>query len=1146
MTREQTTTIDRAQTETTDRDPTQLVPQWVDTGMRVRLPFGDEVPVRNFVYAGPGGACIVAGIYVLLFGGSVALAAPLLGGGALLAAIGYRIARNTDYAETTAADRVLGPLRFRWLQRRLPFTQEEAAEPAATSGGWIRRVLPFGREHRTRAHDVARILESGLAEMNDGRLVGMVRLEGRNTDLQTDEEARPMIGRLRTALDEEVTDVPFRLYSTSLDADPEGVTATYRRAWHATYTGDAWAWMREYLRSLVGWETTAANDLWESREWRHYVVVSVATEDVDLPTFDESQNVDEERLTSLRRRQQREEVRDRLDTVGGAFRQTSGVDTSTVGPAELATVVARRWTGTTHEFDDETVSSAVDAAVWPHAGEPASGDDVATDAPHRPGATTADDGDQGATAAVTRVGPGTVPPGADTSSRPGRATPDGGTDTHSASDERPVASSTQAYDDPSDDSELAADESTDASLFARLRDGLFGSVDHDEDPDRVADLLAGVYDVGDGYVRAGDQYARTYWIAGWPTEPREKFLRELYTLRGVDVEINLRCDPCENDEAMATVKDRIGEVDADIAERKEASDVTAMLEERDMDPYTKMFILLHETPAQAWQLTGYVTVRTGTRRALERAEEYLEDGLLDESDLSLDVTKRQALEDASGRVTDVLERSPAQLTPVSSPHRQDELFTAAGPLGRDAYAEGSHRDRSAFTLSGTIAAAFPPVAPTVQQGDGVLVGRLSSNGSAIAPDPFDPGPAHQLVAGDSGSGKTTFVEKKALRWWAQGEDRTLILCDTMGEFAGLTELCNGERITLDGTQTINPLHIEATPDEVLQQLDVAPFEMKFQEAVNFILDVIANDPATADRFAPLVKDAVRETYREAGVRPRDPSTHRGENSPTMADLRETVDDMGEHPSEYVSSELEEEEIRNNAGPLLRRLSGFKQDGDLSALTGETETRIQPGGVSYLDLQQIEGLGAAADKSTMLMLMLGQVYQAVKRSKGPAVFVIDEAHYLLQSPEMLAWLQQAARHWRHYDAGLWFVSQHPDDFAVGKTDEIQEYLDAIRGQTTATTFFATEDLTDATAAKYGLNEPQAEFIRGRATRGEADVGYTDCLMAFEEREGWHHVEVRLPPLELLIIEYDPERHGVFDDYLEARWNARRRTTGGEYT
>jgi hypothetical protein len=50
------------------------------------------------------------------------------------------------------------------------------------------------------------------------------------------------------------------------------------------------------------------------------------------------------------------------------------------------------------------------------------------------------------------------------------------------------------------------------------------------------------------------------------------------------------------------------------------------------------------------------------------------------------------------------------------------------------------------------------------------------------------------------------------------------------------------------------------------------------------------------------------------------------------------------------------------------------------------------------------------------------------------------------------------------------------------------------------------------------------------------------MAFEEREGWHHVEVRLPPLELLIVEYDPEIHGAFDGYLEERWRARVDSSG----
>jgi hypothetical protein len=1094
---------------------------------------------------------MLAAIYVLLFGGSVALAGPLFGLGAFLGAVGYGVATTTEYEVTTAADRIIAPLRFRWLRRTLPLTHAEA----------------------TRVHGVERIFDDGTAEMDDGRLVGLVRLEGRNTDLQTDDEARPMIGRLRTALDEDVTDFSFRLYSTSVAVDPEEITAPYERQWHGGYAGDAWRWLRTYLRHLAEWETTASEELWNARDWQHYAVVSVDPEEVELPSFDEngSDHVDEMRLETLRRRRMQETVQDRLSTLGRAFGRVPGVGVESVGPAEHATLLARRWAGTDHDFDEGDVTDAVDVAVWPTVDEPLSSDDPATAAPYQPGAVAADEDighREGGIAAVAYPGRNDRPV-SERSTVPDPATaPDGGVtdeeDSIGRSDDRtgyskPVATSMDAHRNARDEDSFTGNEVSHASLLARLRDGLLAAAPIVSDgsgetnggmdrTNRVADLVApSTYDACDGHVRVGDQYARTYWIASWPTEPREKFLRELYTMRGVDVEVTLRCRARAKENAMTELKDRIGAVDADISERKETNDITAILEERDMDPYTEMFILLHETPAQPWELTGYVTVRAGTRRALERAEEYIEDGLLDEEHLDLDVTKRQALKNTCDDVVDVLERSPAQLTPVTSDHQQDALFESAALTGRDVYAEGSWRTRSSLTLSGTIAAAFPPTAPTIRQDDGVMCGRLTSNGSAVIADGFDPGPGHQLVVGDSGSGKTTFVEKQALRWWAQGDDRTLILCDTMGEFAGLTEITNGQRITLDGSQTINPLHIEKTPEEVLQHLDVAPFEMKFQEAVNFILSVIAPEPSLADRYAPLVKDAVRATYREAGVVPREPSTHRPENSPTMADLRAVVRDMGENPDDYVSSRLEEQEIEKNAGPLLRRLSGFKEDGDMRALTGESEARIEPGGVSYLDLQQIEGLGSAADKSTMLMLMLGQVYQAVKRSHGRTVFVIDEAHYLLQSSEMLGWLQQAARHWRHYDAGLWFVSQHPSDFVNGRTQEIQEHLDAIRGQTTTTTFFATDDLQPSTAAEYGLNEPQTEFIRGKATRGEDDLGYTECLMHFEEREGWHRLQVRLPPLEHLVVEYDPEAHGAFDEYLAQRWNTprdgNRRANGG---
>jgi hypothetical protein len=1104
-------TLDRSGIDSsTDRDPTQLVPPWIDSGMRIK-----GLPARTIVYALPGIATMLVAVYVLLFAGAFAVAAPLFGAGTLLAALGGGVATTTNYEQTTAADRLLAPLRFRRLRRRLPFTHEEA----------------------TQVHGVERLFDDGTAEMADGRLVGLVRLEGRNTDLQTDDEARPMIGRLRTALDEDVTDFSFRLYSTSVGFDPQTITEPYERQWHAGYAGEAWRRMRRYLRTLVDWETSASRELWNARDWHHYAVVAVDPDDdaLSVPSFDDGA-LDDVRLEALRRQRMRQEVQRRLSKLGGAFQQIPGVSAEDVGPAEHATLLARRWAGTEHGFDEQAVTAAVDVAVWPTVDHPAESAGPEEAATHQPEAVAADatlgDRDGGIAATTTLREPSV----AHRDPTEGTA-PDGGTTTKHRVDDQPIASSTQAHADASAATELSDEDQRDASFFARVRDGLFtalplGDTDTSERTNRLADLLApSAYDAREGYVRCGEQFARTYWIAAWPTEPREKFLRELYTMRGVDIEVTLRCRAREKATVMDELKNTIGEVDADIAERREANDITAMLEERDMDPYTEMFILLHETPAQPWALTGYVTVRAGTRRALDRAEEYLEDGLLDEDEVSLDLTKRQALDDACENVLDVLERTPAQLTAVTSDHRQDALFKASAPTGRDAYAEQSWRTRSSLTLSGTIAAAFPPVAPTIRQDEGVMCGRLASNGAAVIADGFDPGPGHQLVVGDSGSGKTTFVEKQALRWWAQADDRTLICCDTMGEFAGLTELCNGERITLDGSQTINPLHIESTPEQVLQHLDVAPFEMKFQEAVNFVLDVIAPDPSLADRFAPLVKDAVRATYREAGVVPREPSTHRPKNSPTMADLRTTVREMGENPSEYVSSRLEEEEIATNAGPLLRRLSGFTEDGEMRALTGPSEARVEPGGVTYLDLQQIEGLGSAADKSTMLMLMLGQVYQAVKRAPGRTVFVIDEAHYLLQSREMLAWLQQAARHWRHYDAGLWFVSQHPSDFVDGRTQEIQEYLDAIRGQTTTTTFFATDDLTAETAAAYGLNQPQAAFVRGTATRGEDGLGYTECLQAFEEREGWHRLQVRLPPIEQRVFDYDPEAHGAFDQYFD---------------
>jgi predicted flap endonuclease-1-like 5' DNA nuclease len=550
-----------------------------------------------------------------------------------------------------------------------------------------------------------------------------------------------------------------------------------------------------------------------------------------------------------------------------------------------------------------------------------------------------------------------------------------------------------------------------------------------------------------------------------------------------------------------------------------------------LESLVKMYEIVRQTNSQPWDLAGYVTVRAGNRRALERAETEIEDGLATEDELTLDIAKRRALEDDVDRVRDRLESAPADLLVLSPETRQGELFAAASPTGRDEYDEISNRDRYTLTLGGTLGATFPFCAATIDEDEGVEFGRSMQNGSEVVADPFERGGApHLLTIAKSGSGKTYSVGKRALRWWLADPDRTLILCDTMGGFGGVTELANGEHIVVDGTQTINPLDIQETPDAVLEGADIDPYRMKVDEAREFIAGILRSQGIDPGPFVATIEEALEATYARAGIRRDDPATH-AKMSPTMDEFLETLGDMLENPHEYTHTDHDQEakEKEKAASRLLDKLSGFKEHGKYSHLVGQSDARITPGSVTYLDLQQIEGQGAA-EKSTMLHLILGQVYQAVKQAPEKTMFVIDEAHYLLYSEEMIDWLQRAARHWRHYEAAMWFVSQSPQEFVGHGNDEASEHRETILGQCSTVEFYRTPNLSQDVGRKFGMNTAQREFVRSRATPGSAGLGYSQGMVSFEDMAGWLRVQVAAAPLEDAVLTYDPDHDGPFHEYL----------------
>ncbi len=283
------------------------------------------------------------------------------------------------------------------------------------------------------------------------------------------------------------------------------------------------------------------------------------------------------------------------------------------------------------------------------------------------------------------------------------------------------------------------------AVLGSVRGGASRSSRSQRHNEQIQELLAASrWDVRpeDDMVVAGDQFCRTYYVGDWPVRPQAKFLKELHTMRGIDMSVHHRFESRDTETAKDEIQQMAGSIDSAVIEREDdANPLDARVLKDEMDAYVQLFLLLHHTDVQAWHRSTYITVRAGDRRAIKEAEDLLSRRYDDES-LSVELAKRKALEDACDEVEETL--SGAGLKPVTDANRQAELFRAASPTGTNAYAETSTRSRKRLCGTGAIAATFPPCATTIQHEMGVEIGRNTTNGQLISIDPFEYPPAHRL------------------------------------------------------------------------------------------------------------------------------------------------------------------------------------------------------------------------------------------------------------------------------------------------------------------------------------------------------------------------------------------------------------------
>jgi hypothetical protein len=608
-------------------------------------------------------------------------------------------------------------------------------------------------------------------------------------------------------------------------------------------------------------------------------------------------------------------------------------------------------------------------------------------------------------------------------------------------------------------------------------------------------LTPGHFDIDGKTVELADSYCRTFWISQWPTRPGAMFLEPLYTYSGIDLDVRIRAEPI----ARSTAEDKIEEEGLDIGaesiNRAEQSDYGALTIGSAEEVYKDAYHQLNHTNVSPWQLNGYITVRANDRSTLD---------------------------DACGDLTNELESNPTGCSLVASSTSQRAALASASPAGHDLFAEEADGARRHLALSGAFGAIFPFGVAAYSESDGIYWGRDTRTNQPVVANLFSGGTAsHLFTIGISRGGKTTFIKDRLGDWYLGGDDRTLIVADTEAEFGGLTEVCGGEQIVLGANDPINPWHIEPVAEERRHQTNdkLAPLSAQIDFVTELTMSIIrVGLPQRATVDADLygfVRYAVGETYRQAEITD-DLDTH-ANSSPTYDDFLAVLGDIRAEPSAHTFLETDGEcQARIDlVDTLLNSLTDLLEGaGRYSHLRGEGTTTLLDDDVrmAYLSMPGLSD-GTDAAKSIGLQLALSQISEKIKRTPGPTLFAIDEAHVLYQNEETINWLQSAARRWARYDAAMWSISQSPEEFVTslsGTSDNQENKRQMILEQSATLQAFYLPNTDPDTLEKFDMEPPQIRAAKNDLVPGRNN-DYSTCLVQFDDLQGWVECRVETSPV-----------------------------------
>ncbi|MFC6770033.1 VirB4 family type IV secretion system protein [Halorubrum pallidum] len=621
-----------------------------------------------------------------------------------------------------------------------------------------------------------------------------------------------------------------------------------------------------------------------------------------------------------------------------------------------------------------------------------------------------------------------------------------------------------------------------------------GRVIRDISEEHKSLLAAGGIENDPRHPLVGDQYVQTFYVpaGAFPDAPVDGWLSSVFNTTDVEFDLTQYFELENQNRTQARFRAESNDAEAEL---READGATMTKHKKRQEQFNALYDAM-DAGTKAFKTSLYITVRADTVDELNDAKAKLKQSLNDEN---------------------------TQLTVKTALGQQLDALQSVSPIGPDVLGTNDPELHRATAMSGAFGATYASfTSPTEVDPKGIEFGRHKETKMPVFEDPWgsDTGNAMFMLA-EPGGGKSTTGKALLNRLLTQRDDVIGVVIEPMGNWEGLAKCHGAEHITVGGDKGINPLEINAIPEERWSELsdDEDPLGQTISSAVAF-LENYFNTRGVGDQFAEhrtLCEEAITDAFYDAGIT-KDLSTH-ANTSPTFRDVRHgQLKPRMENPEEYADSDESIEAIKKSASWLYQEFGSFdvrggesdERSGRYENFGRETNFDIRGEDLVYLDLGQSEG--NVSQKAVLTMhILLEKVYEMAKETDKKVVVAMDEFRYFIRDVANIHSIETLFRHHRHHDIAPWIMTQTAHEFF--QRSESEAILDAC-AFTLAQKY---SKMDQESAEQLGFLPQHHRFITNEAQAGDAERGYADGLISVDDE--FRKLEIVLRDTELAMSEWD---------------------------